>query len=386
MKVAKVFIWFGFIALLAISIPKVAWVVRSYEGSTPLLVTQWGITIDILWILPLFVALCIDALIIALTYAVSNDKAKASQISMWSFVALLCGISVYCNLLYNEAHTPDGSIWNSPLVSAITPYILAGVPLFALCYTLILSRLNGNAETLEERATRLENEKELKGRISKVKQGRLTSAIKNTISGVADVTSHALNQLPKKDTHQDTPEIQSLPTMGSNEDTPEIQTGSSEDTHQDTPEIQPVLSLDTLQDTMGIFNGHSPDREEDTPETFTGHTTDKLRILSIPELGYSPDTHQDREEDTPATLNGHNDTSSNGSKSLLYVSVEVAATHYGYSVDYLVKLVSTGKIRAKRNDRSQILISSLNTYIEKHGRRKSGDTSTSLSVLKVVND
>jgi hypothetical protein len=401
MRVAKVFIWLGFIALLAISIPKVAWVVRSYEGATPLLVTQWDIAIDVLWILPLFVAICIDVLILALTYAVSNDKARASQISMWGFVALLCGISVYCNLLYNEAHRPGGSIWDSPLVSVITPYILAGVPLFALCYTLILSRINGNAETLDEKATRLENERVAKERIHQAKQGRVTSMLKNAISGVADVTSYAIDQLPKKDTHQTLPETQSLPTMGSNghspetftghspdiqTDTSEIQTGYSEDTHQDAPETQSVLSPDTHQDTMGILTGHRADREEDAPETFTRHTTDKLRILSIPDLGYSPDIQEDREEDAPETFTRHNGTSSNGSTSLLYVSIEDAANHYGYSPDYLAKLVSTGKVRTKRNDRNQLLNSSLKSYVEKHGRRKQGDTSTSLPALQVVND
>jgi hypothetical protein len=199
MKVAKVFIWLGFIALMAVSIPKVAWVFRSYEGTTPVLVNMAGVTIDLLWIVPLFVALCIDALTLALTYAVSLDKARASQISMWGFVALLCGLSSYCNLLYNDAHAPNGSLWANWFVGMVTPFIVASIPIFALCYTLILSRIDGKGETLEERVTRLEREKALKQRLAVATEGKFTGLVKSAISGYADIKTHANQTLSASD-------------------------------------------------------------------------------------------------------------------------------------------------------------------------------------------
>ena len=201
MKGVKVLIWLGFISLLATSVSKVAWVFRAFEGS-PLVLWGW---LDVLWIIPLLVALCIDALILALTYAISHDKKRTSQWSMVAFIALLCGISVYSNLLYNAAHTPTGSIWSNTLVASITPFIVACVPLFALCYTLVLSRLTSTqGETLEEKATRLENEKVAKERIRDAKKGMLKTRIMDTITDAKDVASHTFKRedKPAKDEGQ----------------------------------------------------------------------------------------------------------------------------------------------------------------------------------------
>ena len=361
MRLAKVLIWFGFIALLAISVPKVAWIVRSYEGATPVLISQWGITIDALWILPLFVAICIDVLILALTYAVSNDKARASQISMWLFVGLLCGLSCYCNLLYNEAHTPDGSIWSNQLVSSITPYILAGVPLFALCYTLILSRLNGNGETLEEKATRLENEKAAKLRIQAVNQGKLTDRLKAAISSVADVASHAKTELLSGSNQDPTP------------DTPEIQSGSNQDPTPEITEIQVRFNQDPLLDRLLTQSGYNTDR-----------VTDALEIELGSSNGYKADTHQDRETDKETETSKPGTNSSNRSNGSLYVSLADVSMMHGYSVEYLKKLVNAGTIATKKNDKTMLLVSSVNRYVSSHGRKKS-DTAE-IPALRIVGD
>ena len=189
MKIVKVLIWLGFISLLATSVGKVAWVFRAYEGNTSLILWGW---LDVLWIIPLFVALCIDALILALTYAISKDRTRVSQWGMVAFILLLCGLSVYSNLLYNSAHAPTGSIWSNGFVANVTPFIVAGVPLFALCYTLILSRISsGITETLEQKATRLEKEKEAQNRIKAVNKGKLKTRLMETITDTKDVASHA---------------------------------------------------------------------------------------------------------------------------------------------------------------------------------------------------
>lgn len=194
MKVVKVFIWLGFTALLAVSIPKVAWVFRAFEGTGVSLITWRGITIDTLWLIPLFVALCIDVLILATTYAVSVDKTKAAQGFMWAFVSLLAALSCYCNLLYNDAHAPNGSIWANGLVGTVTPIVISCVPLFALCYTLILSRIEGKGETLEEKATRLETEKGAKDRIRQAKKGTWKNRVMDTITDTKDVASQVFNK------------------------------------------------------------------------------------------------------------------------------------------------------------------------------------------------
>ncbi len=357
MKIVKYLIWTGFIALLAVSVPKVAWLFRSYEGSTPVLVNLAGVNIDVLWLVPLFVSFCIDALILALTYAVTQDKKKASQAGMWFFIALLCAVSYYCNLLYNLAHLPNGGLWSDTLLSIVTPFIVAGVPLFALCYTLILSRLSGTGETLEEKASRLENEKTAKERIHKAHQGRVTSLLKNAISGVADVTSHALDQLPKKVVNQDVPA-----TL----------TGHSQDTN-----------VDTSTESLGMLDGYNQETLLDTSVETNGHNTDSLRILHSTELLPFEDTPLDQTDSSLVTFDGYTETSPNGLKSQLYITIEDAARRYGYSVDYLNKLVSMGKVRTKRNNRNHLLVSSLTTYVEEHGRQKQRDTLTNIPTIHV---
>lgn len=182
-KFIKALIWGGFMALLAVSMPKVAWVFRSYEGA-PLLINFFGFTFDALWIVPLLVSFCIDGLILALTYAVTQDKQKAGKAGLWVFIGTLCTLSYYCNLLYNFAHEPVGALWTNWFIGAVTPLIVSGVPLFALYYTFTLSRLEGKGETLEAKAARLELEKAAKDRIKQAKQGRIIRGIGGAIKQV----------------------------------------------------------------------------------------------------------------------------------------------------------------------------------------------------------
>jgi hypothetical protein len=199
MKIVRGLIWSGFVALLAVSVPKIAWVFRSYEDPTPLMIAG----IDARWLVPFFVAICIDALILALTYAVSVDRARASQFGMWSFVGLLCGLSYYCNYLYNAAYASTGSIWSHPFVGTVTPFIISGVPLFALCYTLILKRIDGAGETFEEKATRLESERAAKERIATIKRERSVKGVTALFDAGMSVVRHVKSRVKNEETEQE---------------------------------------------------------------------------------------------------------------------------------------------------------------------------------------
>lgn len=321
MKFVKVLIWLGFSALLLVSVPKIAWVFRLYEGPGTAYITLAGFSFDALWLIPLFVAICIDALTLALTYAVSIDKARASQCSMWAFVGLLCGLSYYCNLLYN-----DVPLRSNPFIVATTPFILAGVPLFALCYTLILSRVGNQGETLAEKAARLESEKDARKRIAAARQGRLTAHINNVITGAGDIAKHAGKTLAS--TRNDTgPDVHATPA-GHSPDVQAIQNGHSEDTGRD---------IDAIQGR--ILNGHRPDIEADTAPDIDG-------------------IEQEEVEPTQARTT-----------SRVYLPLEDAAARYGYSVSYLTKLAQSGKVKTQRNDKTRLLESSLQTYVTKSGRK-----------------
>ena len=200
MKFVRGLIWAGFVALLAVSVPKIAWVFRSYEDPHALMIAG----IDARWLIPFFVAICIDALILALTYAVSVDRARASQFGMWCFVGLLCGLSYFCNYLYNAAYAPVGSIWNTPFVGTVTPFIISGVPLFALCYTLILQRIDGQGETLEEKATRLESEQAAKERIATIKRESSVNGVTALFDAGMSVFGHVKNRVKNEKTEQET--------------------------------------------------------------------------------------------------------------------------------------------------------------------------------------
>jgi hypothetical protein len=256
MKIVKTFIWLGFIALLAVSIPKTAWVFRSWEGEEVLLATLWGYTFDVLWLVPLFVSFCIDGLILSLTYAISTDKTRLSQGFMWCFVALLAGFSYYCNLVYNLAHRPTGSIWDAPITGGIAPLIISAIPLFALFYTLILTRINGNAETLEQKAERLEQEQDVKARIRQAKPSvfdRLADGAKGAIAAGKEVAKEM-----RRDAHNGTPlptqpAIQTEGQVEQDVELPqEVQTGKLEEVKPSVngSEREPADASLTLQESL----------------------------------------------------------------------------------------------------------------------------------------
>jgi hypothetical protein len=255
MKIVKVLIWLGFTALLAVSVPKVAWVFRSYEGTSPSIVTiAAGVSIDVLWLVPLFVAICIDALILAVTYAVSVDKQKVSQGIMWAFVALLGALSYYCNLLYNFAHIPAGSIWTDWFIGTVTPFILSGVPLFALCYTLILSRIDGKGETLEQKAARLASEKVAKDRIREVTKGRFIGRIGETLRlTIAEGKETAKTLSPGKQNKPIAQASQEVKASDSESQNGDIEQGIPDIKIDDTPgHTSPYIAL--TPDVLAILN------------------------------------------------------------------------------------------------------------------------------------
>ena len=242
----KALIWAGFIALLAVSIPKFAWAVRSYEPATPLFF--WNI--DVLWIIPLFIASCIDALILAVSYAVTQDKERASKASMWVFVGTLCLISGYCNLLYNLDHMPSGGVWEHLFFAFVTPFVLSGVPLFALYYTFILSRLEGKGESFEEKAARLEYEREFKDRIQAANRGRLISRVGDTIKQVKEQVQ-TIKQ-PDQTSKQTAEQTEFTSLVSSNSE----QTNKKQTVYSSL-HINPELTVTELARQAGVTKGYA---------------------------------------------------------------------------------------------------------------------------------
>jgi hypothetical protein len=117
--------------------------------------------------------------------------------------SLLCGLSYYCNYLYNAAYASTGSIWSNPFVGTVTPFIISGVPLFALCYTLILKRIDGAGETFEEKATRLESERAAKERIATIKRERSVNGVTALFDAGMRVFGHVKNRVKNAETEQE---------------------------------------------------------------------------------------------------------------------------------------------------------------------------------------
>lgn len=345
MKIVKVLIWLGFAALLAVSVPKIAWLFRIYESSAPASITLAGISFDALWIVPFFVALCIDALTLALTYAVSIDKARVSQFSMWAFVGLLCGLSYYCNLLYN-----DVPLRTNPLIEAVTPFILAGVPLFALCYTLILSRIGNQGETLEQKAARLESEKLARNRIAAARSGRFTGRINSAITGVGEIAKHAGKTF----------------------------TVASETPADNSPINAPGDTRDARQNEIPGAIASASLNEQDTHERHT----DKIVGMTDQDATVKPELNRGNNGgigEENASENG----ASPGATSQKSVSIKDAARMLGVSESRVRTLRNNGTLRTTPRNNKLILKTSIDTLLT--ARKETGKMGA-ITPLKVVPD
>lgn len=382
-KITKGLFWFAFCAFLAVSIPHVAWMYASFEPSSFI---WWGIAY--------LVAVGIDVLVCWVSYVLSRGN-RLDKALFGTFIAVLLAWSYFANYLYAMAHTPYQTInvWTIPLVFGLTtgtvaPYIIAAAPLFAIGYTFMLGKVGQeNTEKLEEKVARLESEKELKQRLAIAQQGRFTGLIKSAIGGVADVTSYAYQTLKPAPIDQpgdvSIEQITPAPIF----DIDQSQDGLRADIVTDKLTIQNGHKPDTETDLVTIQNGYSPDAPTDVDAMFNEHSpdapTDIAEIDQAPDSRYSNDTDQDREPTSQTDGSGYDNSVPARSTRPVYVSVKEAVTTYGYAETYLVKLVQRGAIKTKRGDRTQLLVSSVEAYIAKNGRRKQS-TETRLPTLSMV--
>ena len=178
--VTRVIFFLAFSSLLATTIPHVAWLYHAYEPTS-----------FIWWVISYGIAVGIDAMACWLmwTYAIVGKGGKGV---VWVFIALLVMLSWYANWLHSEAFNPayTVNIWTIDLgfgitTGFLTPVIVSAIPLFIIVYTFIYGKVaNVKTETLEEKATRLEDEKVAKNRIRAATKGRLISRIGETLTQV----------------------------------------------------------------------------------------------------------------------------------------------------------------------------------------------------------
>lgn len=190
-----------FVALLLVSLPKVAWVFHAFEEQQNIIINLVIIQIDMYWFISYGIALSIDVLILWLSYVASNSKNKVSK-ATWAFIIGLSLLSMYCNYLYNINFKPiQSGVWSNTIlgigVSFITPIIVSSVPLFILCYTFMLNKVTSSkltVEELRELADRLEQEKIQRDRIADINKGKATSTVNNALTSIADIAKHAKRQ------------------------------------------------------------------------------------------------------------------------------------------------------------------------------------------------
>lgn len=122
--------WIAFVSFLATSIPHIAWLWDLYEpaDNLPMLIVSYG------------VAISFDVTICLLAYVLVSGRQKRDRAVAWLFITALSLLSWYANFLYDSAHAP-----RMPL-GWLTPFIVSAVPIFALAYTFMSSRVQQAVE------------------------------------------------------------------------------------------------------------------------------------------------------------------------------------------------------------------------------------------------
>jgi len=184
--------WTAFGSFLATSIPHVAWLYQAFEPKEGAwqFVASYGI------------ALGIDVMIAWLSFVQTIGKSKGVWFT-WVFIILLGVLSWYANYLYDMQHNPvqQLNIWTIELLGGwtttgyITPIIISAIPLFAIAYTLMLSKLGARkVESVEEmraRLTDLQQRKAVEKELKALNKGRVKQAFTSVIDDSMEVLKHA---------------------------------------------------------------------------------------------------------------------------------------------------------------------------------------------------
>jgi hypothetical protein len=320
--------WTAFGSFLATSIPHVAWLYQSFEPKDGAwqFVASYGI------------ALGIDVMIAWLSFVQTIGKSKGVWFT-WVFIVLLGVLSWYANYLYDMQHSPihQIDIWTIELLGGwtttgyITPIIISAIPLFAIAYTLMLSKLGARkVESVEEmraRLTDLQQRKEVEKELKALNKGRVKQALTSVIDDSREVFKHARTRVQQ--------DAQSASKAGDEQ-------ASTEEEREEEEAVNPASS-----------------REEEHEQS-----------LLNPRAG--ADEHPD------------DDTLWYGLSPRATVSIEKAAELLGLSANYVKSLRGKALKTAPRN-KNQITIASIKQYKSRQLRRtqptKTGTIKPALTIV-----
>lgn len=207
-RITTVLIWIGFIAFLATSIPHVAYIFHSFEGADNASFTFFTLTIDKWYFLSYLEAISIDVLIAWLSHILTSGKTATDKKIGYIFICILVGISWFFNWLYAKINAPlDVGIWSHKLLwgwinlHTVTPIITSALPVFAIGYSFMLSKLT-NTLTIEELKAQLEERKQVSALKSEyANKGMFSRFVKDALTTTKGIVDHA------ESTFKDTPTI-----------------------------------------------------------------------------------------------------------------------------------------------------------------------------------
>lgn len=197
-NITKVLIWIGFVAFLATSIPHVAFIFHSFEGSDTSSINLGPISIDKWWFLSYLEAISIDVLIAWLSHVLTSGKAVSDKGIGYTFIIILVTISWFFNWLYAKINAPvDTGIWSHSLMwglinlRTVTPIITSALPVFAIGYSIMLSKLT-NVVTADELKAQLEEKKKIADIRKQYApdESKLVTFIKGSVTNVKGIQSH----------------------------------------------------------------------------------------------------------------------------------------------------------------------------------------------------
>ena len=252
--------WTAFGSFLATSIPHVAWLYQSFEPQEGAwqFVASYGIAIGI------------DVMIAWLSFVQTIGGKSKGVWFTWVFIILLGVLSWYANYLYDMQHSPihQVNIWAIELLGGwmttgyITPIIISAIPLFAIAYTLMLSKLGARqVESVEEMRARLadlQQRKEVEKELKALNKGRVKQALTSVIDDSREVFNHARTRVQQ--------DLQPMSHAGdeqvSNEDGHEEEEATNTASSREAEHEQPSFNSRTVEgeqpDDRMLWHGLSP--------------------------------------------------------------------------------------------------------------------------------
>lgn len=346
--VTRILIWVGFIAFLSASIPHVAWVFYAFEGGDNstfgLTMFGWNVfTVDKWWFLSYLEAISIDVLIAWLSHILTSGKVNTDRGIGYTFIVILVAISWYFNWIYAKEHAPvDVGIWTHTLmwgwlpIGKVTPIITSALPVFAIGYAIMLSRLTEAPPDVSEIEARLKARKDIADLRKQYAsdEGRVVSFLKKGIKDAADISTAAKDALSQVRQGQVTP-VQS-PTIGQSASDPILA-------------VTPVLSAASTGSTTVV----TPLQSDGIDQGING---------SIAVQTESNEAGIEQSEMSPIE---QSKVSQNGSTSRVYVPIEEAVELLQYDLSYVKSLRTKGTLRTSGKNQDLITMASINAVLSK---------------------